>query len=76
MMRPRYMARQTQQSMALQYLFDSITKEAGSINIILGHLLIKVTGKKLSKKKAQFNYFDGSCIWGFDNIWYQDYSKI
>ena len=43
-------------------LFNFITKEVGSINIALGHLLLKTISKKLDKKKAQFDYFDGFII--------------
>ena len=56
-----------QQSMAFLYLFNSIIREVGSINITLGHLLFEVTSEKLGEKEAQFNCFDGSCIWGFGN---------
>ena len=48
--------------MAPWYLFDSIMREDGSTNVALRHLLLKVTGKKLGEKKAQFNCFDESYI--------------
>ena len=48
--------------MALWYLFNSIIREVGSTNVTLGHLSLKVTGKRLVKKEAQFDCFDGFCI--------------
>ena len=41
---------------------DFIMREVDSINIALKHSLLEVIGKKLGKKKAQFNYFDKSYI--------------
>ena len=56
-------------------MFDSITREVGSINIALGHLPLEATGKGLGEEEAQFNCFDGSYIWGFSNIQHQGYGK-
>ena len=56
-------------------LFNSITKEASSIDVALEHSLLEATGKKLDKEKAYFDYFNKSCIWGFGNAWHQGYGK-
>ena len=69
------MARWIQQSTAPWCLFDSTIREVGSTDIALGHLPLKATGKKLGEEEAQFDCFDGSCIWGFGNAWYQGYGK-
>ena len=61
--------------MTFQCLFNSTIKEGDSTDIALGHSLIEITSKKLGKKEAQFNYFDRSYIWGFGNVWHQDYGK-
>ena len=47
--------------------FDSTIQKVGSINIILKHLLLEITNKKLSKKKLKFDCYNKSCIWGFGN---------
>ena len=67
MTRLRCMVCWTQQSTAFYCLFDSLTKKVNSTDVILGHLLLKITGKKLGKEEAQFNYFDRSYIWDFGN---------
>ena len=61
------MARLTQQSTASWCLFDFTTKEVGSTNVALKHLSLEVIGKKLGKKEAQFNCFNGSYIRSFSN---------
>ena len=75
MMRPRYTARWTQQNTAPWCLFDSITREVGSTDVALGHLLLEATGKRLGEEEAQLDCFDGSCIRGFGNARYQGYGK-
>ena len=69
------MARWTQQSTASLCLFDSTTREDGSINIVLGHSPLEAIGKGLGEEEAQFDCFDGSYIQGFGNAWHQDYGK-
>ena len=61
--------------MAFWCLFDSIIKEVGSTNIALGYSPLEATGKELDEEKAQFDCFDGSCIWGFGNTRHQGYGK-
>ena len=41
-------------------LFNYIIREIGSTNITLRYLPLEVTNKRFGKKKALFNYFDGS----------------
>ena len=74
--KPKCIARLTQQSMAPWYLFDSTTREVSSINVTLGHLLLKVTSKRFGKEEAYFDYFDRSYIRGFGNAQHQGYGKI
>ena len=69
------MVYQMQQNTALWCLFDSTIREVGNTNITLGHSHLEATGKKLDEKKAQFDYFDKSCIWGFGNARHQSYGK-
>ena len=64
-----------QQNMAPWYLFNSTTKEISNIDIALGHSSLDAIDKKLDKKEAQFNCFDGFCIRGFDNARHQNYNK-
>ena len=49
------MTRWVQRSITPWYLFDSSIKEAGCIDIILGHLLLKVISKGLNKEEALFD---------------------
>ena len=44
-------------------------RKANCINIVLGYSLLEVTSKKLSKKEALLNEWDGSWIRGFSNIY-------
>ena len=69
------MARWTQQSTALWYLFDSTTREVGSIDVALGHSPSETIGKGLDEEEAQFNCFNRSCIQGFGNVRHQGYGK-
>ena len=46
------------QCQGLWYLFDSFMREVDSTDVILGHLLLKATGKKLKKEEALFNFFN------------------
>ena len=46
--------------MALWYLFDSTTREVGSINIVLGFSLLEAISKRVGEKNALFDYFDKS----------------
>ena len=64
------MARLMQQNTAAWYLFDFTTREVGSTNVILKYSPLEATSKKLDEIKAQFDYFDGSYIWGFSNARY------
>ena len=61
------MATTLQQRWAPWYLFNSFTREAGSTNIILGHLLLEATGKSLGDEKALLDFFDGSKIQDFSD---------
>ena len=54
--------------MAPWYLFDFTIKKVNNTDIALRYLLLEATGKKLDEEEAQFDYFDGSCIWGFGNV--------
>ena len=64
-----------QQSMAPWYLFNSIIREVNKTDIVLGHLLLEVIGKRLGEEKAQFDCFDKFYIRDFGNIWHQGYNK-
>ena len=75
MTRPRCTTCWMQENMVSYYLFDYTTRKVSSTNIILEYLLLETTGKKLGEKEVQFNCFDRSCIRGFGNAWYQNYSK-
>ena len=55
--------------MAFWYLFDFSIKEAGCINIALGHSLLEATCDGFSKEKTLFNCLDRSWIWGFGNVY-------
>ena len=59
-----------QQNTALWYLFDSTTREVDSTNVVLRHLPLEITNKKLDKEKAYFNCFNRFYIRGFGNIWH------
>ena len=56
-------------------IFDSTTKKIDSTNIVLGHSLLKVTGKKFGEKKALFDDFVKLCIQNFSNAQHLVYSK-
>ena len=56
-----------QQSTTSYYLFNSITKKVGNINITLRNSLLKIIGKRFDKKKALFNCFDKSEIQNCSN---------
>ena len=43
-------------------LFDFIIREIGNIDVVLKYSSLKVTKKKLSKKKARFDCFNESYI--------------
>ena len=73
--RPRCIAHWTQQSTALWCLFDSTTREVDSTDIALRHSPLEATGKRFGEEEAQFDCFDGSCIWGFGNAQHQGYGK-
>ena len=72
MTKPRCIVHQIQQSITL---FDTTTREIGSIDVALRYLPLEAIGKRLGKKEAQFDCFDRSYIWGFDNAQYQGYGK-
>ena len=73
--RPRCTARWTQQSTAPWCLFDSTIREVGSINVALRYSPLEATGEGHGEEEAQFDCFDGSCIWGFGNARHQGYGK-
>ena len=56
------MACWTQQNTAPWCLFNSITREVSSIDVNLGHSLLKAIGKELGKEEAQLDCFDRSYI--------------
>ena len=56
-------------------MFNFTTSEADSTDIALRNLLLEASNKKLNEKEAPFDYFDGSCIRDFNNVWHQDYGK-
>ena len=56
-----------QQNTAFWYLFNFITREVNSINVILKHLLLETTNKRLGKEEDQFNCFNKRCIQNFGN---------
>ena len=56
-----------QQSTAPWYQFDSSIREAGCIDVALGHLLLKTTSEGLSKEEVLFDCWDRSWIRGFGN---------
>ena len=58
-----------QLSMTPWYLFDSSIREAGYIDVALGHLLLEATNKGFSEEKALLNYWDKSWIRGFGNAY-------
>ena len=37
-------------------------REVASTNVVLGHLLLEITGKEFGKEKAQIDCFDKSYI--------------
>ena len=51
-------------------------REVGSTNIALGYSPLNITGKRLDKEKAYFDYFNQSYIRSFGNAWHQDNGKI
>ena len=57
-------------------MFDSITREAGSTNVVLGYLLLEAIGNGLYKEETQFDYFNKSCIQGFGNAQHQNKGKF
>ena len=59
-----------QQSTAFWYLFDFTIRKVGNTDIVLRHSLLKANNKRRGEKEAQFNCFDGSCIWDFGNARY------
>ena len=65
--RLKCMARWTQRSIAPWYLFNSFTREAGCINIALGHSSLEATSEEFNKGKVLFDWWNGSWIRGFGN---------
>ena len=59
------MARWSQRSTALWYLFDSSTRKAGCIDVALGHSLSEATYEGLGKEEVLLDCWDGSWIRGF-----------
>ena len=58
-----------QQSMAFWCLFNSSTKKADCIDVVLGHSSLEATSERFSKEKVLFDYWDKSWIWGFSNAY-------
>ena len=63
----RCTTRWTMRSTFPWYLFNSSIKEAGYINVTLGHLPSERTSKRLSKEEASFDCWNISWIWSFGN---------